>query len=232
MATANCKKTIVVVNSGGGIRFKPWIDQTKAILMAWYPGQEGGQAIAEILTGKVSPSGKLPISIEEKWEDNPVHNSYYDDRDVAHKRVLYSEGLFLGYRGYDRTGKKPLFPFGYGLSYSAFAYNGLHVEKKDNSKVAVTFTVKNVGNRTADEVCQLYVHCAQSREPIPYKELKGYEKVKLQRGESKQVTIELDESSFSHYDTDSHRFVVVPGEYEILVGTSSADLSLRAKINL
>lgn len=232
MATANCKKTIVVVNSGGGIRFKPWIDKTKAVLMAWYPGQEGGQAIAEILTGKVSPSGKLPISIEEKWEDNPVHDSYYDDRNVAHKRVLYSEGLFLGYRGYDRTGKKPLFPFGYGLSYSTFTYNGLQVEKKDNGKVTVTFTVKNVGNRAADEICQLYVHCVQSQEPVPYKELKGYEKVKLQRGESKQVTIELDESSFSHYDTDSHRFVVVPGEYEILVGTSSADLSLRAKINL
>lgn len=200
--------------------------------MAWYPGQEGGQAVAEILTGKISPSGKLPISIEEKWEDNPVHDSYYDNRDVAHKRVLYSEGLFLGYRGYDRTGKKPLFPFGYGLSYSTFSYSGLHVEKSVNNKVAVTFMVQNVGSRAADEVCQLYVHGMQSQQPLPYKELKGYEKVKLRPGESRQVTIELDESAFSHYDTNSHRFIVAPGEYEILVGTSSADLPLRGKLNL
>lgn len=232
MATDNCKNTIVVVNSGGGISFKPWIDKTKGVLMAWYPGQEGGQAVAEILTGKISPSGKLPISIEEKWEDNPVHDSYYDNRDVAHKRVLYSEGLFLGYRGYDRTGKKPLFPFGYGLSYSTFSYSGLHVEKSVNNKVAVTFMVQNVGSRAADEVCQLYVHGMQSQQPLPYKELKGYEKVKLRPGESRQVTIELDESAFSHYDTNSHRFIVAPGEYEILVGTSSADLPLRGKLNL
>ncbi len=104
------KNTIVIVNSGGGIDFEPWIDNVGAILMAWYPGQEGGRAIAEILSGKISPSGKLPISIERKWEDNPCSKSYYDHRDVTHKRVLYSEGVFTGYRGFDRNGTAPLFP--------------------------------------------------------------------------------------------------------------------------
>ena len=104
------KNTIVIVNSGGGIDFEPWIDNVGAILMAWYPGQEGGRAIAEILSGKISPSGKLPISIERKWEDNPCSKSYYDHRDVTHKRVLYSEGVFTGYRGFDRNGNNSPIP--------------------------------------------------------------------------------------------------------------------------
>ncbi len=113
------------------LTFTSWHEAAKkAILMAWYPGQEGGQAIAEILTGKISPSGKLPISIEKKWEDNPVHDSYYENLKAEIKRVDYSEGVFVGYRGYDRSGKEPFYPFGYGLSYSTFAYsNFLAVEK-------------------------------------------------------------------------------------------------------
>ena len=119
----------VVVNAGGGIDFRNWGQSVQAILMAWYPGQEGGKALAEIITGKLSPSGKLPVGIEEKWEDNPVYGNYYDNRNVPHKRVQYAEGVFVGYRGYDRNGKQPLYRFGYGLSYSSFEYSNLSVEK-------------------------------------------------------------------------------------------------------
>lgn len=120
---------VVVLNAGGGVDFTGWYNAAKAILMAWYPGQEGGQAIAEILTGKISPSGKLPISIEKKWEDNPVHGSYYENLKAEIKRVDYSEGVFVGYRGYDRSGKEPFYPFGYGLSYTTFAYSNIAAEK-------------------------------------------------------------------------------------------------------
>lgn len=118
-------RVTVAVNAGGGVDFNGWSENVEAVLMAWHPGQEGGQALAEILTGKVSPSGKLPISIESRWEDNPVHDSYYDHD----KRVTYTEGVFVGYRGYDRTGKTPKYPFGYGLSYTDFEYSGLEIRK-------------------------------------------------------------------------------------------------------
>ena len=121
---------VVVVNVGGGIDFSDWGDKVKAIVMAWYSGQEGGRAVAEILTGVISPSGKLPISIEHRWEDNPVSKSYYENMKFAeYKRTQYSEGIFMGYRGYDKSGIKPLYPFGYGLSYTTFAYGNLMVER-------------------------------------------------------------------------------------------------------
>ena len=122
---------VVVVNSGGGVDFAQFADRARAILMAWYPGQEGGRAVAEILTGAVSPSGKLPISIERRAEDNPCYGSYYENVDRSHRkgapqpRVNYDEGIFVGYRGYDRTATEPLYAFGYGLSYTTFAYLGL-----------------------------------------------------------------------------------------------------------
>ena len=118
-------QTIVAVNAGGGVDFNGWSEDVESVLMAWHPGQEGGQALAEILTGKTVPSGKLPISIENRWEDNPVHESYYD----KNKRVTYTEGVFVGYRGYDRSGTSPRYPFGYGLSYTDFEYSGLEVKK-------------------------------------------------------------------------------------------------------
>ena len=226
------KNTIVVVNSGGGIAFKPWIDQVQAVIMAWYPGQEGGTALAEILTGKLSPSGKLPISIEEKWEDNPVYNSYYDNRNTSHKRVLYSEGVFVGYRGYGRNGKKPLFPFGYGLSYSSFAYTNLHAEVIGMNQVKVTFDLKNIGNCDASEIIQVYVRDVECSVPRPDKELKGYEKVFLKHGEKKRMSVILNSDAFAFYDVSQHRFVVEKGKYEIMVGSSSESLPLKQFIEL
>lgn len=221
---------IVVLNAGGGVDFTAWHDAAKAILLAWYPGQEGGQAIAEILTGKISPSGKLPISIERKWEDNPVYNSYYENLKAEIKRVDYSEGVFVGYRGYDRSGKEPFYPFGYGLSYSTFDYSNLTVEKTGEYEVTVSFDVKNTGRMDASEVAQVYVRDVESSVPRPLKELKGYEKVFLKKGETKRVTIVLDKDAFSYYDMNRHQFVVEKGAFEILAGSVSNLLPLKAKV--
>lgn len=224
---------VVVVNAGGGIDFSDWGDKVKAIVMAWYSGQEGGRAVAEILTGVISPSGKLPISIEHRWEDNPVSKSYYENMKFAeYKRTQYSEGIFMGYRGYDKSGIKPLYPFGYGLSYTTFAYGNLMVEKNGVNRVKVTFDISNTGKMDAAEVAQVYVHDVKSSVPRPYKELKGYEKVFLKKGETKRVTIELEDDAFSYYDMDKQRFVVEKGDFEILVGTSSECLPLKGSITL
>lgn len=231
LAASSGKKVTVVINSGGGVEMKPWLDKVNAVVMAWYPGQEGGTAIAEILTGKIAPSGKLPVSIEAKWEDNPDAKSYYENEKTK-RRVLYSEGIFTGYRGYDRNGVKPLFPFGFGLSYTTFAYSNLNVTKTGANEVAVSFDVTNTGKRAGKEVAELYVHQQKCSVPRPEKELKGYEKIELKPGQKQRVTIKLGEEAFHFYDVTKHRFVVEPGAFDILVGGSSADLPLKATVNL
>lgn len=231
LAASSGKKVTVVINSGGGVEMKPWLDKVNAVVMAWYPGQEGGTALAEILTGKIAPSGKLPVSIEAKWEDNPDAKSYYENEKTK-GRVLYSEGIFTGYRGYDRNGVKPLFPFGFGLSYTTFAYSNLSVTKTGANEVAVSFDVTNTGKRAGKEVAELYVHQQKCSVPRPEKELKGYEKIELKPGQKQRVTIKLGEEAFHFYDVTKHRFVVEPGAFDILVGGSSADLPLKATVNL
>ncbi len=233
--------TVVVLNSGGAVRLKNWGDNVKAILCAWYPGQEGGQAIAEILTGKISPSGKLPFTWDASLEESPVAGSYYHNRqetrnthtkECAH--VEYKEGIFTGYRGYDRAGKKPLYPFGHGLSYSDFQLSDLAVQKTaaDPSEVEVSFNIKNIGKMTASETAQVYVSDKECSVPRPLKELKGFEKINLKPGESKRVTITLPKEAFEYYDIYSHKFVLEPGTFDILVGTSSSNLPLTAEVTL
>ena len=229
---------VVVVNSGGGVDFAQFADRARAILMAWYPGQEGGRAVAEILTGAVSPSGKLPISIERRAEDNPCYGSYYENVDRSHRkgapqpRVNYDEGIFVGYRGYDRTATEPLYAFGYGLSYTTFAYSGLKVVRQDDGSCRVSFDVRNTGRRDGAEVAQLYVSDLAASVPRPVKELKGYEKVFLKRGETKRVEILLPHDAFAFYDTVRHDFVVEPGDFLIQVGASSRDLRLKGTIRV
>lgn len=222
------ERVTVVINAGGGVDFNGWSEDVESVLMAWYPGQEGGKAVAEIITGKVNPSGRLPISIEDRWEDNPVHDSYYD----KNRRVTYTEGVFVGYRGYDRTGKSPRYPFGYGLSYTGFEYSGLSLEKETDGSVTVGLDVTNTGKCDGREVVQIYVGDLESSVPRPLKELKGYTKVFLKKGETRHVEIRLDEDAFSFYDTASCRFVVEPGMFRIYAGHSSADLPLSADICL
>ena len=221
----------VVINSGGAVDMVPWMQGAHAILMAWYPGQEGGTAVAEILTGKVSPSGKLPISMEAAPEDNPSFATYFD-KDSKQSRTSYSEGIFTGYRGYDKTGVKPLYPFGFGLSYSTFKYSNLTVEKHPDGKVEVSFDVTNTGKRDAAEVGQVYVRDISCSVPRPLKELKGYDKHFIGKGKTVRFSAVLDSDAFTFYSTASHSFVLEGGEFEILAGPSSADLPLKATIVL
>lgn len=227
---------VVVLNGGGSIEMLPWIDRVKAVLMAWYPGQEGGTAIAEIITGKISPSGKLPVSFEKKLEDNPSYGCYFENTDKVrsfnpYKRVAYNEGIFTGYRGFDRNGTEPLFEFGYGLSYSSFEYSGLEVSETENG-YSVSFDISNTGEFDAAETAQVYVCDKESYLVRPEKELKGYEKVFLKKGQTTHVEILLDRDAFRFYDTFRHEFTVEPGEFEIMVGASSKDIRLRSIITV
>lgn len=230
IAAAN-PRTIVLINAGGNVDMRPWIKKVSAVLQVWYPGQEGGTAAAEILFGKVNPSGKLPVSFEEKWEDNPAYPYYHDP--AGTKRVAYKEGLFMGYRHYDRSKVKPLFPFGFGLSYTTFSYRDLVVKPAGKGEGAtVSFTLTNTGQRDGAEVAQVYVRDPECPVDRPYKELKGFAKVFLKKGESKKVTIVLNKDAFSYYRPEEKAFNYDPGTFEILAGPSSGTIALRKKVKI
>jgi len=229
------KHLVVVLNAGGGVDMSNWINSVEGLLMAWYPGQEGGTAIAEILTGKVSPSGRLPITIERCIEDNPCYGNYYQNtKEKECRTVEYREGLFTGYRGFDRNGKQPLFPFGYGLSYSTFQYDSLNVELTEDSTVNIAFNIKNTGRKAAAEVAQVYISDMESSVVRPLKELKGYEKVYLRPGEQRKVRIKLPKRAFMYYDVMRHDWILEPGRFTITVARSSdsKDTQLTQEIEL
>ena len=232
------KNVVVVLNGGGAIEMASWMNDVKAVLMAWYPGQQGGLAISEIITGKISPSGKLPISIEAKLEDNPAAANYHENVDRVrsteinpHSRVEYREGIFMGYRGYEKNGIKPLFPFGYGLSYTTFAYSNLDI-KGEGKEFVVSFNVKNTGKVAAAEVAQVYVGDDVCSVVRPTKELKGFTKVYLKAGESKRVSVRLDDEAFRVFDPIERQFKVEAGDFTIKVGSSSADIRLTGKLTV
>jgi beta-glucosidase len=230
IAAAN-KNTVVVITSGGGVNMAPWVDQIPALLQAWYPGQEGGTALAQLLFGEFNPSGRLPISIERRWEDNAVHDSYYPKK--GEKKVEYREGVFVGYRHFDKSGIKPLFPFGYGLSYTTFAFKNLTVSPASGDQlVTVAFDVSNTGARSGAEVAQVYVGDKHAKVPRPVKELKGFARVELNPGETKHVQVTLDRRAFSYYDVKSHSWAVAPGDFDIYVARSSAEIELTGKATL
>ncbi len=234
IAAAN-KKTIVVITSGGGVDMNAWLDRVPGVLQAWYPGQEGGTALAEIIFGTINPSGRLPVTFERQEKDNPTYDSYYPQGDG--KRVVYSEGIFMGYRGYERNRTKPLFPFGHGLSYTSFAYRNLRVGKfavqsgkHAGENVRVEFDVANTGTREGAEVAQIYVGDSHGRVPRPMKELKGFAKVNLQPGETRHVTVMLDERALSYFDVTTKQWRIDPGDFDILVGSSSDQIELRGTV--
>ena len=227
------KDVIVVLNAGGGVDMTGWIERVPAIFQSWYPGQEGGTAFAQLLFGDFSPSGRLPVTFERRAEDNPTFKNYYPQH--GDKHVEYAEGIFVGYRGYDKAGITPLFPFGFGLSYTSFAYSDLKLAPAPQGSgdlLAVTFKIKNTGLREADEIAQVYVADLHPRVPRPAKELKGFARVSLRPGELKQATVMLDRRAFSFYDTSNHNWNAVPGDFRILVGRSSADIVLQATYSL
>lgn len=222
---------VCVVNAGGGVRMTEYLPGLKGLLWGWYPGQEGGRALAEILFGEVSPSGKLPITIEKRWEDNPVHDSYYPP--AGSKRVAYREGIFVGYRGYDKLDREVLFPFGYGLTYSTFELSDVEALPAEDGGVDVSCTLRNTGRRAAAEVVQVYV--GKQGDGIvsrPVKELKAYRKIALKPGEERRFTVRLDRSAFSYYSVDDADFVADGGDYRILVGFSSRDIAAEVPVTV
>jgi beta-glucosidase len=229
--TAANRKTLVVVTAGGAVNMESWITGVPAILQAWYPGQEGGAALAELVFGDANPSGRLPVTFERRWEDNPVHDNYYPE--AGTKRVPYREGVFVGYRGYDHNGVKPLFPFGYGLSYTSFAYRNLSVKSQGpSSSWQVQFDLTNTGKRDGAEVAQVYVASHGAAVPRPAKELKGFARISLRPGETKRVTVTLDRRAFSYYDAASKQWRADPGRYDVLVGKSAGEIELRGAVDL
>lgn len=231
--TAVNPNTIVALNAGGNAGIAEWIDKVPALVHAWYPGQAGNTALAEILFGKTNPSGKLPASFEKRWEDSPVFNSYHDDdKDL---KVTYKEGIFVGYRGFEKNNVEPLFPFGYGLSYSTFEYKNIKLSAASitaKQKLDVTVEVKNTAKVAGKEIVQLYVRDVESSLPRPNKELKGFAKVSLKPGETKKVKITIGKEELSFYNPEKHVWIAEPGEFEVMVGSSSKDVKLVKKFSL
>ena len=221
-------RTVVVLNGGTPIYLGQWLDEVEGVIAALYPGQEGGAALADILFGDVNPSGKLPFSYVQKKSETYAFDGYRDPS----LKMPYKEGVFVGYRYYDKHDVNPLFEFGYGLSYTTFAYSGLGVQQTGELAYTVTATIKNTGKAAGEEVVQLYVSPPKSKVDRPVKELKGFAKVSLEPGESKTVEMKLTPRSFQYYDVDAKDWVAEPGTYEIRVGASSRDIKLKQAIEL
>ena len=225
------EKTIVVVTAGGNVGVSDWVDDVASLLHTWYPGQEGGTALAEILFGDVNPSGKLPATFEKRWEDNATFNSYY----AVDKKVSFKEGVFVGYRHFDAKDIEPQFPFGFGLSYTTFAYKNLRIVPQTAGKkpiASASVEITNTGARPGAEVVELYVGNLRPKVSRPVKELKRFEKVWLKPGETKTATFELDESAFAFYDVPNKQWTAAPGAYDILIGSSSKDIKARGRFTL
>lgn len=225
-ALARGRKVILIVNAGGAVDLSLIEGRVSAILWAWYPGQEGGKALAEILYGKVNPSGRLPVSFPRALEDNPAQ-PYYAPSEPYNKRghtvvpTTYAEGIFTGYRGYGETA--PLYPFGFGLGYTDFSYSELTVTPAGDG-FDVRLEVRNSGNRDGSETVQIYVHEENPCVPRPVRELKGFCKVSIPKGQARTVTVHLPREAFAYYDSDSHGWVVNPGAFTIEAGASAADI--------
>ena len=221
MAQAN--ENLVVVLSAGSVVETGWVSRCKAVLHAYLGGQAGAGAIMDVLTGRVNPSGKLAETLPLTYEDTPAAR-YFPGKQ---QNVEYREGLYIGYRYYETAHVPVRYPFGYGLSYTTFAYSDL---KADADKV--TFTITNTGSRAGAEIAQLYVAKADAAVFRPEKELKGFAKVFLQAGECKTVTIPLDDKAFRYWNVKTDRWETEGGSYQLLVGASVQDIRLRAEVSV
>jgi beta-glucosidase len=225
------KNTIVVLNSGAPVLMDSWITSVPALLEVWFPGSEGGTAVAEVLFGDVNPSGKLPMTFLKQWEDASAFGNF-----PGHAAVHYAEGIYVGYRHFDKKNLDVSFPFGFGLSYTTFSLSNMSVKVSDAAgdvRIAVSLDVQNTGDKAGAEVVQLYVHPPASPVDRPDKELKGFNKISLAPGEKKSVQFELDNRSLAYYDVSKKQWSVVQGTYEFLAGNSSRNISLRgsAQVN-
>ncbi len=230
IAAAN-PNTIVTVTSGGSVDASRWIDHVAALLENWYPGQEGGTALAEVVFGDVNPSGRLPISWERRLSDNPSYPYYYPTPGTL--KIPYKDDVFVGYRGYEHNGVKPLFPFGYGLSYTSFKYSGLAIHAGTGAgSYEVSFDVTNMGTRAGADVAQVYVSEDHPQVARPPQELKGFARVVLDPGQTRHVTVPLDARSFTWYDAQAAAWHADAGSFTIHVSRSSADPQLEGKVKL
>jgi len=229
--------TIVVLNTGDPVTMTKWIDSTPTLLDMWYGGQEGGHALASILFGDANPSGKLPVTLPKRFEDSPAYGHYPGDN----LQVDYAEGIYVGYRYFDTKKVEPQFPFGFGLSYTTFEYSDLELtpfmtEYTLGSKLThwtmVSLKVRNKGTSAGAEVVQVYVHDGHSKIDRPMHELKGFQRVELKPGESKEVHFKLDRAALSYWSPEKKDWVADPGTFEIEVGASSRDIRLRAPLKL
>lgn len=230
VAAAN-PNTVVVVNAGSPVDLA-FAEKVPALLWAWYPGQEAGHAVADLLFGEAEPGGRLPTTFPVRLEDTPSFPFYPG----AEGRVEYGEGVFTGYRHYDSRGVAPRYPFGHGLSYTRFELSELVLSaeeaREDALPLEASVAVRNVGDRLGSEVVQLYVHDPEARVPRPEQELRAFAKVRLAPGERRRVRLALDRRAFAFWDADRKGWVAEPGDYEIRVGRSSRDLPLRARFRL
>jgi len=223
VAAAN-PRTVVVVHAGGPVPM-PWLDEVRAVVMAWYPGQAVGPALAAVLFGDENPSGKLPVTFPKAWQDSPAYGNY-PGNDL---KVRYAEGIYVGYRYFDEKGLEPLFPFGHGLSYTTFAYSDLVVDRAElrpGQWLEASMKVRNCGPRTGAEVVQLYLQDVEASVDRPPRELKGFHRVVLAPGETALVTFRLGIEALAFYDEKAKAWVSEPGKFEIHVGASSRDLRL------
>jgi len=232
-------RTVVIVHAGGGIRMTDWHEKAGAIVYAWYPGQNGMDSLAKILSGKLYPTGKLPISIEKEFVDSPgfgylpegdrIEDGYKKDKGKLVYDIVYQEGIFVGYRWYDKKNIEPLFPFGHGLSYTSFALSDLQLssEKMDSEKgLTIKVKISNNGKARGAEVVQLYLSDLECREERPLKELKRFEKVHLNESESKVIDFHLEKLDLAYWDEKQKEWNVEPGIFTILIGTSSRNIIL------
>ncbi len=223
--------TIVVFNAGASVNVSRWVGQVPSVLDAWFGGQEIGHAIADVLFGDVDPSGKLPFSFINDFKESPAYGNYPGE-DL---HVKYAEGMYVGYRYFDKHSITPQFPFGYGLSYTSFGYSDLKIKpgKAANGQTfEVSLKLRNQGKRVGAEVVQLYVHDGHSSVDRPVKELKGFRRVELAPGKSTTVSFTLDKSSMAYYSTQKKDWVAEPGTFDVLVGASSADIRLKGSFEL
>jgi len=218
-------RTVVILNAGGSVATAGWVSRVPAMLDAFYPGQDGGTAVAEILLGKTNPSGKLPFTWEKRWEDCPAYGNYPTAR--TPNANIYKEGVFAGYRGFDAKGVEPLFPFGFGLSYTTFDFSNAAATLDGSGNVQVTATIRNSGSRAGTDVVQVYIEPPQADVPRPVRELKAFTRIALAPGESKPVTLSIAKSDLAYWDPGTKAWVVTPGAYAARVGDSSRNLPLK-----
>ncbi len=217
--------TVVILNAGGGIATAGWIESVPALLDAFYPGQAGGEAVAEILFGKANPSGRLPFTWEKKWEDSSAYGDYPTEQNG--RKNIYAEGVFSGYRWFDSKKAEPLFPFGFGMSYTTFSCADLRIRPVEGG-FAASCSVQNTGGAAGDQVVQLYIAPPPAPSPRPVHELKGFARVSLKPGETKRVTVTVKTSDLAWWNPATKRWTVTPGTYTAELGWSSRDIPLRA----